>query len=362
MDLGFLLVPAMMVGAFGLFSMFVDPSSIVVTELTVPPSIEDRGYTGTVPALRFTNEIETITRQAGTNRGNLITSEDARARSVEALTDWFGLAQPFRATQVAVGLLPFTFRGGIFELGDGKLEFQLHGQSPEYADFELVVEGTDDDLNGLFNKAALGLLSEIDPYMVAVYHFRREIPTKDFTQTLAAIDNCLVRVPEEQMPWVYALWGHSFHFRGEYEKAIDKYQHALELNPDFVRPMMRWGETLAAMGDHDAAIAKYQELLAKEPVYPEALVMWAKSLLAQGDKAGGFAKYQEAVEMTPRFARIRRDYGRFLMSEGLYAEAAEEFRTAVTLAPHRESLKTWLRKAQRALDPDLAEAAPVASN
>ena len=354
-------IPLLAVGAFFGVSYFVSPNTIVIQSLSVPHHIEvHEGYTSEVVTGLLSDAIAGIADTAGTSRGNYVSEGSAQAESAEALSDWFGLAQPIRATQVALGFLPYAFSGEFIQDGD-ELVLRISGQSSKFWHFELERRRADGDVLALIDEAALGLLQEIDPYVVAVYHFRREIPTKDFTETKHAIDHALIHSPRKNLPWVYALLAHVLFFEGDYEGSILKNRQALALDPTFPRPIMRWGENLAALGRHDEAIGRFQKVLEIEPIYPEALVYWGKSLMAKNDLIGARAKYREAYEMDPNFDRIVHAYGMFLAEHGDKVQAADLLRRAVTLGDgHNEKYIEDLRRVQREVDPSLEAAMPFA--
>ena len=357
---GFLTLPVMAVAAFFGVSYFVNPGTIIIQDISVPHKLEDKGFTHEVAAGLFTEQIAEIADAAGTNRGTMTTELTAQGRSVEALSDWFGLAQPIRSTQVALGFLPYTFSGEIVEKGDD-LVLSIKGQSPAYWHFSLEEHAPADDVEGLIHRSALRLMQEIDPYLVAVYHFREESASSGYPLTKAALDFCLVHAERRQLPWGDALWGHLLHNEGNYEEASVKFRQSLALDPSFPRPMMRWGQTLATQGRHDDAIGRYRKTLEIEPNYPEALVAWAESLTALGRHAEARAKYEEAVAMDPTFPRILFAYGRYLAANGEKVAAADYLRRALHLeGGHNPRYVAELRKVQREVDPAIEQLVPLA--
>lgn len=346
-------IPVLAVGAFFAVSYFISPDTIVIQNISVPPSMEDQGYTGDVATTMLSDSIARVSDAAGTNRGAFVAEETAQAKSVEALSDWFGLAQPIRATQVALGFLPYSFSGEFVEDGD-ELVLRIRGQSSEYWHFNMVKRGPKDDVDALLEEAAIGLLKELDPYLIAVYHFRHEIPSREFPKTKDAIDHALVHAPRANLPWVYALWAHVLFFEGDLEGSIMKNRQAMALDPTFPRPMMRWGEALATMGLHDEAIGRFKKTLEIDPHYPEAIVYWAKSLIAQGKIKEATRKYEEAYNMSPDFPRIVHAYGMHLAEYGNKVKAAEILRRAVELDDgHNARYVRDLRKVQLMVEPKL---------
>lgn len=350
---GILSIPVLAVGAFFAVSYFISPDTIIIQNISVPPSMEEKGYSSEVATVLLSDGIARISEEAGTNRGAYVAEETAQAQSVEALSDWFGLAQPIRATQVALGFLPYSFTGEFLEEGD-ELVLRVRGQSSAYWHFSLEERSSDGNVRDLIERASLNLLKELDPYMIAVYHFRRDIPTKDFTNTKHSIDHALIHAPRENLPWVYALWAHVLFFEGDLEGSIMKNRQALALDPTFPRPMMRWGEVLAVMGRHDDAIGRFKKTLEIDPHYPEAVVFWAESLMAQGKVKEAAQKYEEAYWMAPDFPRIVHAYGKFLAEHGNKIRAADILRRAIELDDgHNQKYVKELRALQREIEPKL---------
>lgn len=363
-----LTIPALAVGAFFAVSYFISPDTIVIQNISVPPALEDQGYSEAVATTMVSDSVARISDEAGTNRGAYVAEETAQAKSVEALSDWFGLAQPIRATQVALGFLPYSFSGEFVEDGED-LVLRIRGQSSEYWHFIVEQRGSKDDIDTLISNAAIELLKELDPYLIAVYHFRHEIPSGEFTNTKDAIDHALIHAPRKNLPWVYALWAHVLFFEGDLEGSIMKNRQALALDPTFPRPMMRWGESLQKMGLHEEAIGRFKKTLEIDPHYPEAVVYWANSLLAQGKIKEAGLKFREAYDMSPDFPRIVHAYGMYQAEYGNKVKAADILRRAVELDDgHNTKFVRDLRRVQRMVEPglndiksDKEEAAPAAS-
>lgn len=357
---GFLTLPIMAVAAFFTVSYFVNPGTIIIEKISVPHEFEEHtGISGSAAAGLFTRYVSNIADAAGTNRGTRTSELTAQGRSVEALSDWFGLGQPIRSTQVALGFLPYTFAGKLIDNGD-HLALKISGESPKYWNLVFEEKGTADDINGLLKRGAERLMREIDPYLVAVYHFREEKPESGYPETKAAIDYCFLYAPRRELPWVYALLGDVLRREGRYDEAVVKFRQALLLDPSFPRPMMRWGNALADQGRHLEAIDRYKKTLEIDATYPEALVYWAESLEALGQSDEAHRKFQEAVAMDPEFPRILFAYGRHLARIGDHPAAAEYLRQALHLevGPNAR-YAAELRKVQRQVDPVLEELVPL---
>src|SRR3546814_5685020 len=103
------------------------------------------------------------------------------------------------------------------------------------SDLTMELEGTPEELDSMIHTASLQLMQEIDPYLVAVYHFRNETAESGYPLTKKAIDFCLVHADRRQLPWTYALWGDMLRREGKYEDAIVKFRQALTLRSEGTR-------------------------------------------------------------------------------------------------------------------------------
>src|SRR3546814_13982494 len=116
-------------------------------------------------------------------------------------------------------------------------DLSIRGRSPAYRKLSIDEHGRIDDVEGLFHSAALRLMQEIDPYLVAVYHFRKEGAASDYPLTTTAIDFFIVHAYRTQLPWVYALSRHVLHNDSRYEQATGKFRPAPPTHPHAPRPL-----------------------------------------------------------------------------------------------------------------------------
>jgi len=60
-------------------------------------------------------------------------------------------------------------------------------------------------------------------------------------------------------PPILTEWGQVYHLLGEYDKAIEKYQRALQLNREYLKAYLLLGDTYIAMGELDKAAKAYKQ-------------------------------------------------------------------------------------------------------
>jgi len=160
--------------------------------------------------------------------------------------------------------------------------------------------------------------------------------------------------------------------QGQPEAAIQQYQTALQINPDYAAAHYDLGTALAGQGKLDPAIQQWERAVQLNPGYadahfnlgtalaeqgklPEAIHHFEAALQAQPDGAGdhdnvdthlnlgnalarqgrlaeAIAQFEAALRLHPDYADARNNLGRALMSQGKPAEALPQFQQALDLA------------------------------
>ncbi len=117
------------------------------------------------------------------------------------------------------------------------------------------------------------------------------------------------------------------------DKAIEQYQTALRLKPDYAKAHNNLGNAYQFKGLFDQAIEQYQAALRLMPDYPEAHNNLGVTYLSQGlfDKA--IEQYETALRLKPDFTRAHYNLGLAYQSKGLFDKAIEQYQAALRLKP-----------------------------
>jgi tetratricopeptide (TPR) repeat protein len=135
------------------------------------------------------------------------------------------------------------------------------------------------------------------------------------------------------VPVAHNNLGEAYKSRGQLDKAIEQYQTALRLNPDYAEARNNLANEYASKGLSDSAVAEYQSALRLNPEnavahYNLGLTYDSKGLL---DKA--VAEYQTALRLKPDYAEAHNNLGVAYGSQGLLDRAIAEFQTAIRQKP-----------------------------
>ena len=121
-------------------------------------------------------------------------------------------------------------------------------------------------------------------------------------------------------------------------EALDHFQHAVRLKPDYAEAHANWGAALIAQGKAVEAIEHFREALRIHPSRADAHYNWGVALRAQGKPAEAIEHFREALRIHPDLAEARDALGQALAQHGKLGE---------TKQPHQQAPR---------LEPDFAEA------
>jgi tetratricopeptide (TPR) repeat protein len=121
--------------------------------------------------------------------------------------------------------------------------------------------------------------------------------------------------------------------QGRFEQAVERYNTALERDPQLAVAYLGLGKASFGQGRHDIALMHYRRGLEIEPENVLLLLGVGDALLQQNDTAAAREAYQRARELAPDNAAASAGLGRTLWREGQTDAALVELNRAVQLNP-----------------------------
>ena len=128
-------------------------------------------------------------------------------------------------------------------------------------------------------------------------------------------------------------WGLALDRQGKVTEAIERYQAALRLNPNYADAHNSVGAALANQGKVAEAIEHYQTALRLRPDFAEAHGNLGAALAQQGMLAEANDRYRQALQIKPDYADAHGNWGNALARQGKLAEANEHYRQALQIKP-----------------------------
>ena len=108
---------------------------------------------------------------------------------------------------------------------------------------------------------------------------------------------------------------------GEYEKAVEEYEKALDLDPDMGSTLNELGFVYLRLGEYEKAVSSLKKYVSVTPGEPNAVESLAQVYVERGDLDMAIAKYRELLELDPDLLTSIRMLHCFKAVKEDYAEA-----------------------------------------
>ena len=115
--------------------------------------------------------------------------------------------------------------------------------------------------------------------------------------------------------------------------AIEHYEEALKIKPDYIEAQNSLGLTLVHLGRIPEAIARYEQALKIKPDYEQAHNNLANVLERTGRHAEAVAHYEQALKIKPDYMDAHYNLGLALMQAGQLVEAIGHYEQAAKIKP-----------------------------
>ncbi len=329
---------------------------ITIGEFHVPPALEWDGWSGEVVQHRLHDHLDRVIETAGSELTALDLHPTTLERSVSSLQNYFELDTLADGARLALGLMPYYLSGEVTrQEGEVLLTVRVYDDASDHPGIHIVQErGTAAEMDQILRAAALGVLEEINPYLVGLYLRRIEEAEGHlrFPRALLAADRILATRPLEEHYLAYGLRGRTFMRQAElateagfeaqeasYREAINAFRAALRREPGFAYAHTNLAIIYAVLGDFGAANRHFAEAVTLQPNDLQTRIRWAESLEREGDIVGAAYQYVAAVTLSPDNAQLRDRLGDLYIQLGQVDAALVQYEAAIDLDPGNDTYR-----------------------
>jgi tetratricopeptide (TPR) repeat protein len=349
--------------------------TITVETITVPKTLEEKGFTSEVAALRLRDAVSSLFMTVRTHVKDSeinVTQLQAAEPDVTVLhTGEPDIVVPavglsLESLVAVMRTLLYTDNrktiSGDLTIRGTKLWLRLRVNGTETYNSS---EGADpDNPDQLFEGAAREVVRKTLPIFTAfdlldsdpaqalavAKHIIEELPVGDQNVVLAYNLEAIIyrnqkRYDEATAAAIKAIWldrtsaapyntlGQIFTDQRMFEKGIDEYRTAIKLDPRNVATHYNLGNALRNLGKNDEAIAEFREAIRLDPKNSAAHTNLGLMLRAVGKDDEAIAEYHKAIEADPQNAIAYNDLGVALQHAEKFNDAISEFKKAVQADP-----------------------------
>jgi len=129
------------------------------------------------------------------------------------------------------------------------------------------------------------------------------------------------------------ILGAAYSALGNTEAAIEHYNKAIKVKPDYADPYNNLGLTLKGLGRHEEAIQSYNKAIEIQPNYAEAHNNLGALLNSMENYEGALSSYNKAIELRPDYVEAYYNNGNILNKLKRYNDALCHYNKAIKVKP-----------------------------
>ena len=351
----------------------------ILEPIGLPESVEARWVSGDVVSHRLMDAMNAIDDEALTSEYRIRFTPASRQLEIVEPGTGISLRSLTRLIRRLLDLDEVRVAGEIIcsdaDCAPADLSLRLRVIRPSGSAAVHVEPIGDRDADAYFHEAAIALLRELEPFVVASYYYHlhdREMAHREamalqspltwatpwasyllgkiedddgdhgsaiewYRRAIRQSDFILgsqpgsLHQPHFLLP--YLKIGDSLEYLGRYEEAVEAYREAIRLDPEIAVPHSDLGNSLSHLGRYEEAVEAYREAIRLDPEDAFAHYGLAMSLSDLDRHEEAVEAYREAIRLDPEDAFAHYGLALSLSYLGRHEEAVEAYREAIRLNP-----------------------------
>ena len=186
----------------------------------------------------------------------------------------------------------------------------------------------------MFNQSALASGSFQTAAQAAADYFRQGTAMQEQKQYQAALE-CFQTACRLQPDYAEAWWkqGNVLQTFKQYQAAVDSYEQAIALKPDYAEAYSNRGIALQKLRLYEAALASFKQAIALKPDYANAYNNCGLAYKDIGQFTEELECYAQAIALKPDFAEAYYNHGNALQNLQRHEAALASYQQAISLRP-----------------------------
>jgi tetratricopeptide (TPR) repeat protein/4-amino-4-deoxy-L-arabinose transferase-like glycosyltransferase len=154
---------------------------------------------------------------------------------------------------------------------------------------------------------------------------------RDYISDIAIWDDTVAKCP--QNPRAHQNLGFALSQIGKFQEAIEQYEQALRIKPDYAEAHRNLGIALSQIGKFQEAIGQYEQALRINPDFAKAHNNLGVALSRIGKTQEAIGQYEQALRIEPDFAEAHHNLGIAFVQMGKIEEAIAHDEQALRINP-----------------------------
>jgi hypothetical protein len=148
------------------------------------------------------------------------------------------------------------------------------------------------------------------------------------TEAIAPVEHAAPIGPDVEA--IYAA-GNAHAKAGEYDQAIEQYDHVIRLDPDHINALNNRGNAYLAKGAHDEAVADFDKAITLKPDFATAYCNRGNAFQGRGEYDRAIRDYGVALQLKPDLAVALDNRAKAYDRKGMHDQARKDHAAAVAM-------------------------------
>ncbi|MEE8329020.1 MAG: tetratricopeptide repeat protein [Thermodesulfovibrionia bacterium] len=132
---------------------------------------------------------------------------------------------------------------------------------------------------------------------------------------------------------IHLFKGTSYTKKGQYDKAINDYNKAIEINPKFAVAYINRGLAYRRKGQYNQAISDFNKAIEINPKFALAYTNRGLAYINKAQYDRAISDFNKAIEINPKFALAYTNRGLVYRKKGQYDQAISDYNKAIKINP-----------------------------
>ncbi|EDP66516.1 hypothetical protein BAL199_15683 [alpha proteobacterium BAL199] len=322
---------------------------------TIPPYLEERGYTSKIVANQVVDSMRRIQLEVSSLRETKVVVQ-GQAQPIGDVASYFGIVELLRATEGLLGLDPRVVALEITQNEDTahwrvRGDHIVHGFTIRQGDVPLK------DPDALIDYLGLQVVSYVSPFEALAFHFIQDSDTGKYETTIEAASELLVdckqiyswACTDSNIKNAYLLCGMANLYSDRLTRAFDDFAAANKIGAESALGVAFYGDAFTALGQEDAAKREYAKAQALDRDIGERFLALATGYAQSGKHRLADRRFATAAELGLTSDTLMAGWGDTLFKLGWYESALEKYRYAEAFDTTTELYADRIDRAQKAL-------------
>lgn len=364
MDLTLIGYTASLFAALLAMSSYTHWGVVEVHAYTIPPYLEERGYSPQIVANQVVDSMRKIHLEVASLNETEVVVQGQRVQPIGEVASYFGIVELLRAAEGFLGLEPHVVELEITQ-HDEVAHWRTRGDDAVRG--HLVRQGDVPlaDPDALINHLGLQVMGYVSPFEALSYNFILDSSIDKYDNTIEIASSLLIdcrrlrawSCTDANVKNAYLLRGMAFLYSDRSKQAFDDFDAANRIGAASALGVAYYGDAFAALGQEEAAKRQYERARQLDSRIGERFYQYARGYAVGRNFRLAERRFATAADLGMASEAFLVDWGDTLLALGWHDAALQRYRSAEAVNAETDLYADRIDRALKAIED--AKSAPT---